>query len=99
MPANSKSPSLDEARKARADAAAEAARAVNDLARRAERVVHERLDGLSGPARDYTDYAGERLEEAQRYVVERIKEKPVPAAMTALGIGVVLGLLLAGRNR
>ena len=99
MTANSSRPSLDEARKATADAAAETGRVITDLARRAQGAVHERLDGLGGPARDYIDDAGDRLEEAQRYLVDKINEKPVPAALTALGIGVVIGFLLSGRGR
>ena len=99
MASNSR-PTLDEARKATAAAAAETQRAVTDLAARATRAAQERMEGLKGPARDYADYAGERFDEAQTYVVERITEKPVASAAVALGIGVVIGLLLAsGRNR
>jgi ElaB/YqjD/DUF883 family membrane-anchored ribosome-binding protein len=100
MAGNSSRPTLEEARKATAAAAAETQRVVSDLADRATRAARERVDGLKGPARDYADYAGERFDEAQTYVVERINEKPVAAAAIALGIGVVIGLLLAsGRNR
>jgi ElaB/YqjD/DUF883 family membrane-anchored ribosome-binding protein len=99
MAANSSRPSLEEARKATAEAKAETERAVAELARRTQRAVQDQLDGLSGPARDYADYAGERLDLAQRYMVERINEKPVAAAVTALGVGVVIGFLLAGRSR
>ena len=96
MPDTSSRLSLEEARKARAEAAAEASRAVGDLTRRAQEAVHERLDGIGGPARDYTELAGERFDEAQRYLVDKINEKPIQAAVTALGVGVVIGFLLAG---
>ena len=49
--------------------------------------------------REYYDDAAERFEEAQRYVVERVQERPVQSTAIALGVGVVLGLLLAGRRR
>jgi len=32
-------------------------------------------------------------------VVDRVQERPVAATLTALGIGVVIGMLLAGRRR
>ena len=44
------------------------------------------------------DDAAERLDEAQRYLTERVQEKPVQSTFIALGVGVVLGLLLAGRR-
>jgi len=98
MPANSKT-ALEDARKATASAAAETTRAFKDLTNRAQGAIRGRYDDLKGPAREYTDYAGERFDEAQRYVVERINERPVAAAGVALGVGLVLGLLLAGRRR
>jgi ElaB/YqjD/DUF883 family membrane-anchored ribosome-binding protein len=99
MPAKSSRPSLEDARKATADAAAETGRALNDLARRAGSAVQERFDDIGVDPREYTQYAGQKVETAQQYVVDRINERPVPAALTALGIGVVLGLLLSGSRR
>jgi ElaB/YqjD/DUF883 family membrane-anchored ribosome-binding protein len=49
--------------------------------------------------REYYDDAAERLDEAQRYVVERVQERPLQSTAIALGVGMVLGLLLAGRRR
>jgi glucan phosphorylase len=49
--------------------------------------------------RDYYDDASERFDEAQRYVTERVQERPVQSTAIALGVGLVLGLLLAGRRR
>ena len=79
MAADSSRPSLAEARKARAEATAQAERVITELAGRTKRAVQDRLDGMSGPARDYADYAGERFDEAQTYLVDRINEKPVAA--------------------
>ena len=96
MPADRSSrPSLDEARKATADAAAETSRALNDLAKHAGEAMHSRLDGVGVNSREYVDYAGERFGGAQDYLVAKIKERPVQSALTALGVGVVLGVLLA----
>ena len=47
---------------------------------------------------DY-DEAHERIDEAQRYLTERVQERPIQSTAIALGVGVVLGLLLAGRRR
>jgi ElaB/YqjD/DUF883 family membrane-anchored ribosome-binding protein len=49
--------------------------------------------------REAYDDAAERLDEAQRYVVERVQERPVQSTAIALGVGVLIGLLLAGRRR
>jgi ElaB/YqjD/DUF883 family membrane-anchored ribosome-binding protein len=99
MSANSSRPSLDEARKATADAAAETGRALNDLAKRAGSAVQERFDELGVNPREYTDYAGQKVETAQQYLTDRINERPVPAALAALGLGVVIGFLLSGSRR
>jgi ElaB/YqjD/DUF883 family membrane-anchored ribosome-binding protein len=90
---------LEAARKATADAKAQTEQAIADLARRAERVVQDGLDRLPGPARDYADFAGEQFEVVQQRLMDRIKEKPVASAAIALGVGLVLGLFLAGRDR
>ncbi len=99
MSEKSSRPSLDEARKATADAAAETSRAINDLARRAGSAVQERFDDLGVNPREYTDYASQKVDSAQQYLTDRINERPVPAALAALGVGVVLGLLLSGSRR
>lgn len=79
---------------------AEAQRSFNDAAKRLEKIVTEGLEQLRAQSRTYADNAGEHLDDAQRYVVERVKEKPLIATGAALGVGVLIGLLLAsGRSR
>jgi ElaB/YqjD/DUF883 family membrane-anchored ribosome-binding protein len=105
MPANSVDTAAQDAKKAAnsaadaaTDLAAQAERSFAEAAKRLEKVVTEGVEQIRAQSRAYTDTAGERLDEAQRYVVER--EKPLMAAGTALGVGVLIGLLLAsGRNR
>jgi ElaB/YqjD/DUF883 family membrane-anchored ribosome-binding protein len=66
-------------------------------------VLRERARGYYDTARvrgqEYYDEAQERLDEAQRYITERVQERPVQSTAIALGVGVVLGMLLAGRRR
>jgi ElaB/YqjD/DUF883 family membrane-anchored ribosome-binding protein len=79
---------------------AEAQRSFAEAAKKFEGVVQEGLEQLRAQTRAYADTAGEQLEEAQRYMVERVRERPLAATGAALGIGVLVGLLLAaGRNR
>lgn len=79
---------------------AEAQRSFNEAAKRIEKVVAEGVEQIRAQSRTYADNAGQHIDEAQRYVVERVKEKPLVAAGTALGVGVLIGLLLAsGRHR
>jgi ElaB/YqjD/DUF883 family membrane-anchored ribosome-binding protein len=65
--------------------------------------LRQRARGYYDTARvrgqEYYDEASERFDEAQRYLVERVQERPVQSTAIALGVGVVLGLLLAGRRR
>lgn len=79
---------------------AEAQRSFAEAAKKVEKAVADGLEQIRAQSRAYGDNAGQHLDEAQRYVVERVKEKPLVAAGTALGVGVLIGLLLAsGRNR
>jgi ElaB/YqjD/DUF883 family membrane-anchored ribosome-binding protein len=94
------SATIDKAAKIAADAAAETERSLAELAKRAEKAIQEGLADLRARSRDYADVAGEQFDTAQRYVVDRVQERPVAATLTALGVGVVLGVLLAaGRRR
>ncbi len=107
MPANAVDTAAKEA-KATANSVAEAAseiasqaeRTFADAAKRFEKIVSEGVEQIRAQSRTYADTTVEHLDEAQRYVVERVREKPLMAAGTALGVGLLIGLLLAsGRNR
>ncbi|MDB5453746.1 MAG: hypothetical protein JWO33_2324 [Caulobacteraceae bacterium] len=78
---------------------AEAQRTFGDTAKRLEKVMTEGLEQLRAQSRVYADSAGEHIDEAQRYVTERVRERPLAATGAALGVGVLIGLLLSSGRR
>ncbi len=90
---------INKAAKIAADAAAESERTLTELARKVEKSIQEGLAELRVRSRDYADVAGEQFDTAQRYVADRVQERPMTATLTALGVGVLVGVLLAGRKR
>lgn len=89
----------DHGHRALDEAVATGERLIGEAARKAERAIRDSLETLRGQTRAYTDSAGQHMDEAQRYVVERVKERPVTATLTGLGVGLLVGLLLASRTR
>ena len=69
-----------------------------DAAKRIEQVMREGVEQLRTRAEPYRESASQQIDEAQKYVVERIKERPLVATLTGLGIGLLLGLLMANRS-
>ena len=66
----------------------------------------EAVDGGRRAFKDALAAAEKRLtvtvrtvDDAQRYVVERVKERPVTAALAGLGLGFLLGVLLSSRGK
>lgn len=77
----------------------EAQRTFADARARIEQVVQDGLEQLRAQSRVYADNAGEQFDQAQQYVTERVRERPMAAVGAALGVGVLIGLLLsAGRK-
>ena len=82
-----------------ADVAAQTEQSIAELAKRAEQAIKEGLAELKARSRDYADVAGEQFETAQQYVTDRVQERPITATLAALGVGVLVGYLLAGRKQ
>jgi ElaB/YqjD/DUF883 family membrane-anchored ribosome-binding protein len=105
MPANSVEHAADETKAAvnsAADSAtkmsAEAQRSFADAAKRIERAVSEGIEQLRAQTRAYSDTAGQQIDQASQYMTERVRERPLAATGAALGVGVLIGLLLAASS-
>jgi ElaB/YqjD/DUF883 family membrane-anchored ribosome-binding protein len=66
---------------------------------RFEKAVQDGLELIRTQGRGYVDTAGEKIDTAQRYVVDQVQERPLTATVAALGVGVLLGLVISGRKR
>jgi ElaB/YqjD/DUF883 family membrane-anchored ribosome-binding protein len=77
----------------------DAEKTLHALVERLEKGVQEILEIARTRSKVYAEGAGEQLETAQKYVVEHVQERPLAATATALGVGLLIGLLLSGRNR
>lgn len=71
---------------------------LTEAAHRTEAAVREGMETLRAQSRAYVDTAGQQFDEAQRYVVEKVKERPVTATLAGIGVGVLIGLLLSSRS-
>ena len=73
--------------------------AAPDLIRQARDVFDDRLDGLRGQGREAAAMAGDQLEDARAFMVDRVQERPLTATLAALGVGFLLGVLISGSRR
>jgi ElaB/YqjD/DUF883 family membrane-anchored ribosome-binding protein len=73
-------------------------KALRDAAKRIEKAVREGVESIRTQSEPYRENASQQFDEAQKYVVERIKERPVVATLAGLGVGLLLGLLMASRS-
>jgi len=78
---------------------AEAQRAIAEASKRIDAAVQEGLQQLRAQSRVYADAAGEQLDEAARLASDQIRARPLAATGAALGVGVIIGLLLASTAR
>ena len=77
---------------------ADAQKSITEATKRLETTVQQGLEQLRAQSRVYADAAGEQLDEAARVASEQIRARPLAATGAALGVGVLIGLLLASRR-
>jgi ElaB/YqjD/DUF883 family membrane-anchored ribosome-binding protein len=73
-------------------------KALRDAAKRIEKAVREGVETIRAQSGPYRENATQQFDEAQKFVVERIKERPLVATLAGLGVGLLLGLLMASRS-
>jgi ElaB/YqjD/DUF883 family membrane-anchored ribosome-binding protein len=73
--------------------------AAPELAKSAQKAFADGVEQLRHQGKDVADQAGEQLDTAKLYMVERVQERPFTATLAALGAGFVLGLLFAGNRK
>ena len=69
-----------------------------DAIKRIETALADGFETVRAQSRTYTDTASQSLDDASKYVVDRVKEKPVTATLAGLGVGVLIGFLLSSRG-
>ncbi len=89
---------VEHAERSFVEAATAAKASLSEAAKRVEQSVAEGFDTLRAQSRTYTDTAGQQLDDAQRYVTERVRERPLTATLAGLGVGLLIGLLIAGNR-
>lgn len=86
-------------RRAFKDALANAETLLAEAVRTAEKAIKDGVEALRARTKAYSGPAGQTVDDAQRYVIERVKERPVTAALAGLGVGFLLGVLLSSRGK
>ena len=90
---------FSEGESATLQARAQIEKAVEEVSRRVERILHDGLKTLRDRSQPYVDDASARFDDASKYVVARVQDKPMTATLAALGVGVLIGLLISGRSK
>jgi ElaB/YqjD/DUF883 family membrane-anchored ribosome-binding protein len=78
---------------------AEAQRVFTEAKGKIQQAVQDGLEQLRTQSRNYADTAGQQVEQAQQYVTERVRERPLAATGAAFGLGLLVGLLLTSGRR
>ncbi len=81
------------------EAVDEGRRQLPQLKTDARKAFDDGVEQLKGQAHDVADQAGDQVDAARLYMVERVQERPIAATVAALGAGFVLGLVFAGGRR
>jgi ElaB/YqjD/DUF883 family membrane-anchored ribosome-binding protein len=93
------SSAADKGQKALNEAIEKAQAKVAETARVAQKALKEHADNLRDQTKVYRETAGQQFDDAQRYVIDKVNERPLAAVLTGLVVGLVLGLLISNRDR
>ena len=77
---------------------ADAQKAITEATRRIEAAVSKGLEQVRSQSKVYAEVAGDQLDETARLASDQIRARPLVTTGAALGIGVLIGLLLAPRR-
>ena len=78
---------------------AEAQRVFSEARGKIQQAVQDGLEQIRSQSRVYADNAGQQIDQAQQYLTERVRERPLAATGAAFGVGVLIGLLIASGRR
>ena len=98
-PVQTGSAETGDTQRAFSEAISTAERTLTEAAKAAERALREGIELLRARSKAYRETADVQFGSAQQFVVDKVMERPVTAALSGLGIGLVLGLLLSNRSR
>jgi ElaB/YqjD/DUF883 family membrane-anchored ribosome-binding protein len=85
--------------KALNEAVAKAQAKISEHAKTAQDALRKHADSLNEYTKGYRDTAGERFDDAQRYVVDAVNERPLVAVLIGFAVGLVFGVLLSSRSK
>ena len=77
----------------------DAEKQLNDLTEQARKTIQEGLETVRSRPADLCRHRRRLIDVAQKYVSEKVQERPLTATFAALGVGVLIGMLLAGGRR
>jgi ElaB/YqjD/DUF883 family membrane-anchored ribosome-binding protein len=90
---------LDEAGKSAQSARRFAEDATASFADMAREALEEGLVRFRDRSKAASETASDQLQTARLYVVDRVQERPFTTTLAALGAGVLIGLLFAGKRK
>ncbi|MGA2950646.1 MAG: hypothetical protein ABSD80_00235 [Caulobacteraceae bacterium] len=90
---------IEKGQKALNDAVAKAQAKISEQAKVAQDALRKHADSLGEYTKGYRETAGETFDDAQRYVVDAVNERPLVAVLIGFAVGLVFGVLLSSRSK
>jgi ElaB/YqjD/DUF883 family membrane-anchored ribosome-binding protein len=90
---------IGKGQKALNEAVAKAQAKINEHAKVAQDALRRHADSLGEYTKGYRETAGDKFDDAQRYVVDAVNERPLVAVLIGFAVGLVFGVLLSSRSK